>query len=406
MPWKNSSSLLERERFVLEALREVEGFERLCGRYGISRKTGYKWLSRYRARGFEGLREHSRQPRVCSRSKPAYWKRRVIDLRKEHPHWGAKKLHPMLVERHRKSKSMPGLRTIHRWLKEEGLIKSGVRRARRGPAVPYPGLTHATQLHEVWTVDFKGWFRTRDGQRQEPLSIREAHRRYLLEMRLLKDQSDEAVRPAMARVFRREGMPLIIRVDNGSPFSGKGPLGLSRLSVWWLRLGIRVEFTRRARPGDNAAHEQMHRCYQAEIADKPLANRKAQQRRTNLWRQDYNHKRPHEALGQRPPARFYRPSPRPFPEKLPPLRYPKSCHTRKVRSRGNIKWQGQLRFIGRAFIGQTVGLKTLSPCHWAVHFGKLLIGELHSKDKTGMRPAHWNYFPKALHLSHAVTPKV
>jgi transposase InsO family protein len=322
----------------------------------------------------------------------------VVALRKERPHWGAKKLHCILAGRFPYSKRVPSMRTIHRWLRQLGLIKRRVRRARRGPPVPYPGLTVPSALHQVWTVDFKGWFRTRDGQRQEPLTIREAHRRYLLDLRLLGDQGDDSTRRAMTKVFRREGLPWIIRVDNGAPFGGKGALGLTRLSVWWLRLGIRVEFTRKARPGDNAAHEQMHSRYQAEAACKPLSNRKAQQRRTNAWRHDYNHHRPHEALGQRTPGHFYKPSSRPWPQTLSPLRYPKTWTTRKVRPHGDIKWKGQLRFIGRAFVGQSVGLKALSAVHWEVHFGALLIGELHSNDKTGMRPARWSHHPKTLNV--------
>jgi putative transposase len=394
MPWKNSSSLLERERFVLEALRARESLRRLSWDYGISRKTAYKWLERYKARGLEGLRDKVRRPACCPWRKPACWKERVVALRKERSYWGAKKLHRILKMQFPRSKRVPSVRTIHRWLGQLGLIKQMVRRARRGPAVPYAGLTQAVAPHQVWTVDFKGWFRTRDGQRQEPLSVREAHRRYLLDLRLLGDQGEESVRRAMTRIFRREGLPQIIRVDNGSPFAGKGALGLSRLSVWWLRLGIRVEFTRRARPGDNAAHEQMHSRYQAEVACKPLSNRKAQQRRTNAWRHDYNHRRPHEALGQRTPGHLYKPSSRPLPWALPTLRYPKTWSTRRVRPHGDIKWKGQLRFVGRAFVGQTLGLKALSSCHWAVHLGPLLIGELHSNDQTGMRPAHRIIHPK------------
>jgi len=393
MAWKNTSSILERERFALEALRGTGSFARLCREFGISRRTGYKWVTRYRATGFEGLRERSRRPGHCARSKPAHWKKRVIELRKRRPHWGARKLHWRLRQLHPRAR-LPSVRTIHRWLLQSGLVLRRQRRARPGPPVPYAGLTHPMRLHQVWTVDFKGWFRTRDGQRQEPLSVREAHRRYLLELRLLDDQSDEAVRRAMTKVFRREGLPRIIRVDNGVPFAGKGALGLTRLSVWWLCLGIRVEFTRRARPGDNAAHEQMHSRYQAEVACKPLSNRKAQQRRTDAWRHDYNHHRPHEALGQRTPAHFYKPSPRPLPQRLRAPRYPQTWLSRRVRPHGDIKWKGQLRFIGRAFVGQSVGLKALSAVHWAVHLGSLLIGELHSNDQTGMRPSHRSLHPK------------
>ena len=392
MPWKTTSVLLERERFALGALRRDGSMESLCGEFGISRKTAYKWLARYRAHGRAGLGDRARAPKRAARQKPAYWKQRVEGVRRARPHWGAKKIHRRLRELYPRQR-LPVVRTLGRWLVALGLVRRRPRRARRGPPVPHPGLTRAVRLHQVWTVDFKGWFRTGDGQRQEPLSVREATRRYLLEIRLLADQSDTGVRQAMTRLFRREGLPRIIRVDNGAPFGGKGALGLSRLSVWWLRLGIRVEFTRRARPGDNAAHEQMHGRYQAEIVAQPAQERRAAQRQTDRWRRDYNYRRPHEALGQETPARSYHPSPRPWPFQLPLVSYPKTWPVRRVRSHGDIKWQGRLRFVGRAFVGESIGLKPLGAQKCGVYLGALLIGELYATDYTGMRPAHWQRLP-------------
>lgn len=392
MPWKSSSLIWERERFALSVLGSQKSFARVCAEYGVSRRTGYKWLRRYRAGGVVALRDRSRRPQRYARQKPARWKRSVKRVRRARPSWGAKKLRARLRELHPNAR-LPAGRTITRWLRELGLVGVAPRRARSGPLVPHPGLTTPRRCHQVWTIDFKGWFRTADGQRQEPLTVREAKSRYLLEVRLLPAQSDAAVRRVLTRLFRRHGLPTAIRMDNGAPFGGKGALGLSRLSLWWLRLGIRVEFTRRARPGDNAAHEQLHRCYKAEVLDPPAAHRRAQQRRTDRWRHDYNHHRPHEALGQKPPARYYRPSLRPWPQTLPLLRYPPNWVQRRVRPYGDIKWQGRLRFIGRAFVGQTLALKALPPHAWAVYFGPLLIGELHARDAAGMRPARWHRLP-------------
>ena len=383
---------MERERFALAALRSIQPFARLCVEYGVSRKTGYKWLARYRAGGARGLCNRSRRPRHCARQKPAHWKLRVRQVRRSRPHWGAKKILARLRALHPR-KRLPSLRTIGAWLRELGLVGARPRRARRGPALPHPGLTVPRRAHQVWTVDFKGWFRTADGRRHDPLTVRDAKSRFLLGFRLLPDQGDAAARRAMTRIFRRHGLPAAIRVDNGAPFGGKGALGLSRLSVWWLRLGIRVEFTRRARPGDNAAHEQMHRCYKAETLNPPAAERRAQQRRTDRWHHDYNHHRPHEALGQKPPARAHRPSKRRWPQHPPALEYPKSFAVRRVRPHGEIKWQGRLRFIGRAFAGETIGIKTRSAHHASVHLGTLLVGELHAKDPAGMRPARWLRLP-------------
>ena len=392
MAWKSSSVVWEREHFALAALRWQKPFARLCADYGVSRRTGYKWLARYRAGGVTALGNQSRRPHHYARQKPACWKRCVRQIRQARPYWGAKKIRARLRKLHPRAR-LPAVRTIARWLRELGLVGRRPRRARRGPAVAHPGLTTPRRQHQVWTIDFKGWFRTADAQRQEPLTVREAKSRYLLEIRLLPEQSDTATRRVLTRLFRRHGLPAAIRVDNGAPFGGKGALGLSRLSVWWLRLGIRVEFTRRARPGDNAAHEQMHRCYKAEVLDPPAAHRRAQQHRTDRWRYDYNHHRPHEALAQKPPGRAYRISARPWPQTLPVLLYPKTFLVRRVRPHGDIKWQGRLRFIGRAFVAQSLGLKTLSPRHWAVYLGPLLIGELHAQEASGMRPASWQRLP-------------
>ena len=231
MPWKTLSGLLERERFVLAALRRHRrALKKLCGEFGISRKTAYKWLARYRACGRAGLVNRARAPKRRPRQKPAKWKQRVGEVRRARPHWGAKKIHRRLRELYPRVR-LPVVRTLGRWLVELGLVGPRPRRARRGPLLAHPGLTRGVRLHQVWTVDFKGWFRTGNGQRQEPLSVREASRRYLLEIRLLGEQSDKAARRAMTRLFRREGLPQIIRVDNGAPFGGKGALGLSRLSV-------------------------------------------------------------------------------------------------------------------------------------------------------------------------------
>jgi putative transposase len=180
-------------------------------------------------------------------------------------------------------------------------------------------------------------------------------------------------------------------VDNGSPFAGTGALGLSRLSVWWMRLGIRVEFTRRGRPGDNAGHEQFHGCYQQQVVAAGAAHRRSMQQRSTRWLAHYNQERPHEALGQRVPAQVYRPSrrARAYLEVLAPLKYPRRWEMRRVRNRGHIKWRGRLRFIGRAFVGQTLGLKCAGPYQWEVYLGRQIIGQLHARDPGGLRPARW-----------------
>ena len=311
MPWKTVSLLKVRQRLVEAVLAHRQPLQKICRRFGISRKTAYKWLVRFRRRGLPGLRDQSRRPRRSPTRLSSPWVKAISQWRRRRPHWGAKKIHHRLRQKYPR-RGVPCVCTIQRWLKRTGWIRP--RRARRGPAVPHPGLTVAARPNQVWTVDFKGWFRTSDGVRQEPLTVRDLFSRYGLCLRLLPHQDDRAVRRVMQRLFGERGLPEAIRVDNGSPFGGKGALGLSGLSVWWMRLGIRVEFTRRARPGDNAGHEQFHGCYQREVVAAGAAHCRAMQQRSTRWLAHYNEERPHEALGQRTPAQVYRKSRRTYPE--------------------------------------------------------------------------------------------
>lgn len=392
MSWKPSSIVKERERFVRLALKEQQPFARLCGQFGISRRVGYKWCGRFAEEGRRGLADQRRGPKEPAQPQGQRWRQRALGLRRAHRHWGAAKIRVKLAEKYGR-RGLPAERTLARWFAQAALSKKRARRARQGPAVAHPGLTCGRRRHQVWSVDFKGWYRTADGQRQEPLTIREMWSRYVLAIRLLPDQSDARVRVAFRRVFAQHGLPEIIRVDNGSPFASLGALRLSRLSVWWVRLGIRVEFTRRARPGDNAAHEQMHGLYAREVAADPGANRRSEQRRAERWREQYNQQRPHAALRQRPPSARYVRSPRPYPAKLAEWTYPESWNVRRVRGHGDIKWQGRLRFIGRPFVGERVALKVLGLGQWAVYLDRLLIGHLHATDASGLRPAFWQRPP-------------
>jgi hypothetical protein len=250
-------------------------------------------------------------------------------------------------------------------------------------------LTMPKAPNHVWTVDFKGWFRTRDGQRIDPLTVRDLFSRYILGIGLLCHQH-QAVRQYFQGLFIRYGTPRIIRVDHGPPFAGDGALDLSRLSAWWLRLGIQVEFTGRARPQDNGAHEQMHRIYKAEVASPPAATPRGQQWRTTRWITYYNQVRPHEALGQQVPAVLYRKSRRSYRPRLRPLIYRRYWLKRRVTGSGYIRWRGRVRVIGRAFGGQDVGFKPVSAGIHEVYFGSHLIGILVDTDSGGMRPAQWS----------------
>jgi hypothetical protein len=255
-------------------------------------------------------------------------------------------------------------------------------------------LTLAQGSNDVWTVDFKGWFRTRDGQRVDPLTVRDLFSRFILDIRLVRC-AHQPVCQQFQRLFARYGLPKVIRTDHGAPFAGDGALDLSRLSAWWLRLGIRVEFTRRAHPQDNGAHEQMHRVYKADLASPAAATPRGQQWRTTRWITYYNEQRPHEGLGQRVPASLYRQSHRRYHGRLPQPTYPRGWLKRRVTASGYVRWCGRLRVIGRAFGGQDVGFKFVRAGVHEVYLGCHLIGLLVDSDPGGLRPTRWSKTPSA-----------
>ena len=394
MPWKITSLFGERLRFVRAVLKRIDSVAQLCVRFKISQKTGFKWLRRYQQAGGPGLRNRSRRPWHSPQRMARRWQRAIARLRGQRPNWGAKKIRSRLRSDHPRA-ALPCVRTIHRCLQWLGLTRRRRVSSRRGPQLPRPVLSQPQAPNDVWTVDFKGWFRTRDGQRVDPLTVRDLFSRYLLGIRLLSHRH-VLVRQYFQRLFTRYGKPRIIRVDHGSPFAGDGALDLSRLSAWWLRLGIRVEFTGRARPQDNAAHEQMHRIYQADLVSPPAATPRAQQWCTTRWITYYNYERPHEGLGQRVPAALYRKSRRRVPVRLPELRYPRAWPTRRVTDSGYVRWHGRLRVIGRAFGRERVGFKPAA-AGYEVYFGSYLIGLLVDTDPGGLRVARWSKAPNQTH---------
>ena len=250
-------------------------------------------------------------------------------------------------------------------------------------------LTKAGKPNEVWTVDFKGWFRTGDGVRVEPLTVRDLASRYVLAVSLRRKQNVKDCRQAFEKIFRQYGLPAVIRTDNGSPFGSTGALGLTRLSAWWIKLGIRVEFIEPGHPEQNGAHEQLHRIYQQETAQPSGPSFKAQQRRSERWRRHYNEERPHEALGMREPAQVYWKSRRSMPRKLKHWRYEPGWQSRLVKGKGMISFNGRNRFIGEAFESERVGLKWVRTGVWEVSFGDHLIGELWDQDQSSGIRAVW-----------------
>jgi putative transposase len=387
MPWKTSCKSCYKERrwrFIQEVLRNKTKLAELCRRWRISRKTGYKWLGRFKERGRFGLGNRLRVAHRVHNRPAKLWLARIRRWRARRPSWGTRKLRWALEQRFGKG-SLPSEAAIGRWLKKWRMTRKRRRPAHKGPVVERPHLTEAKRPNEVWSVDFKGWFRTGDGSRVEPLTIRDMASRYILGIVLLKRQSIEGCRGAFEKVFRQFGLPLVIRVDNGSPFGATGALGLTRLSAWWVKVGIRVEFIEPGCPEQNGAHEQLHRVYQEEVAEPAARSLRGQKDKTLRWVKHYNGQRPHEALGMGVPAQFYRRSPRQLPRRLGHWEYAPDWETRLVKGKGMISLDGLGRFIGEAFEGERVGLKRARPGVWEVYFGALLIGELWDCETSGVR---------------------
>jgi len=371
MPWQEVCPMDEKMRFIGALLAAEESMTELCERFGISRKTGYKLRARYLAEGAAGVAERSRAPRVVPWAISEAQAQAIVGVRRAHPSWGPKKLRARLRER-APAQGWPAPSTIGELLRREGLSQP---RKRRRSSVPNPGrLRTAVSPNDLWGIDFKGWFRTADGVRCDPLTVTDGFSRYLLCTQLLARPDYAHCRRALERVFREYGLPCAMRSDNGTPFASVGAGGLSRLSVWWVKLGIVPERIEPGQPQQNGRHERMHRTLKAECSNPPAASAAAQQRRFDEFRTEFNQQRPHEALGQTPPAQHYAPSLRSYPARLEDPCYPAGIDLRRVRSNGEIRWQGELVFIGEALIGEVIGLKETGDGDAELYFGPVPLG--------------------------------
>lgn len=349
--------------FCLKALRG-SNFRELCREYGISAKTGYKWRERFLQRGYEGLEELSRRPHRHPEQLELELVCEIVRLKEAHRFWGARKIAALYRRRQGQAVSES---TVKRILERSGLVqKRRHRQAAEGGRLNSG--RKAKEVNEMWTVDFKGWW-WQAGQRCQPLSVRDEYSRYILELRALKDGCSKTVRKNFESLFERYGLPQAIRSDNGNPFAnGQAVWGLSRLSAWWLALGIELERGRPAHPQDNGAHERMHRDISLELE----ALSRGDQASLDLWRQEYNEQRPHEALGMRYPIEVYRKSQRKY-QQVEQLQYHQMA-VRRVRSNGTISWKAKALSISCSLAGWNVGLKTNAQQEIEVWFAQLLLG--------------------------------
>jgi putative transposase len=370
----------ERVRFVAACHDSHDSFAQLCRSFGISRKTGYKWLARYEAQGPHGLEEASRAPRAIPHRTADDVRDVLVAARREHPFWGPKKLRALVAER-QPQWALPAPSTIGALLKREGLIRPRKRRLR----VPWSTqpLDPCHDPNALWCIDFKGHFALGDRRRCYPLTVTDAFSRYLLACEAMAEGKEAPVRSALERAFREFGLPERVRSDNGRPFASVGLGGLTALSVWWIKLGITPERIEPGHPEQNGRHERMHRTLKLEATQPAAADLGAQQRAFDRWRAQFNDVRPHEALGQRPPASAYALSRRSYPSTLGEPSYGPEFQVRRVHVSGRLKRQGRWVRLGSCLGGEAVGLREVGEAQWQLYYGPVYLGVL---DERGREP--------------------
>jgi transposase InsO family protein len=384
----------ERLAFIQACLDRREHISAICARFAISEKTGHKWLARFRTAGLEGLQDRGHAPHHHRFHVDAAVAARIITLRRRHPLYGAAKLRDWLVQREPATR-WPAASTIGELLQRAGLIHSR-RRARKqdaGASVPGP-LRSAQDANAVWTADFKGEFRLGSGAYCYPLTVLDLHSHYLLGCRALLTTAIAPTRQCFAHLFAEYGLPEVLRTDNGVPFAQANALGrLGALAYWWIRLGIRPEHIRPARPAENGAHERFHKTLKAHTTPPthPAApSLRAQQQRFDRFQQEYNTERPHEStVAHRPPSATYVASPRPYPAKLPPLYYPDAIAVRLVDCGGTIKWRNQPLFLSTNLCGDYVGIFPTETDAVCIRYSALALGVFDPDTRRFVADLHW-----------------
>jgi len=373
MPWEETSAMRERMEFVMALESELYTMSELCERFGVSRKTGYKWVHRLAEAGVEGMADRSRRPQSSPGQTAKEIEELFVALRQRHADWGPKKLIRILGERHA-GLCLPARSTVAAILRRRGLVER--RRRRRHHEHPGQPVREAKAPNELWTADFKGQFRTRDGEYCYPLTIADHHSRYLLACEALPSVQGRGVRPVFERLFRDHGLPGAIRTDNGVPFATTGIHGLSALNVWWLQLGIQHERIEPGRPQQNGRHERMHRTLKAATTRPPATTLATQQRVFDEFRQEYNTLRPHEALGDATPASVWRPSMRLYPAAIVKPEYPGHFIPRLVSNAGTFRLNHRQMFISQALKQEYIGLEEIDDGIWSIYYYEVLLGRL------------------------------
>lgn len=378
MRWRGVLPVDVRLEFVHEYERGYSSMTELCDAYGVSRKTGYEWVGRYERDGAAGLLERSRRPHMSPRATAPEIVERLLAARRQHPTWSARKLIRVLAERE-PALAWPKRSTGCELLRRHGLVR--VRRRTRRTHAPVAPLPAITRPNEVWTTDFKGEFRTGDGQYCYPLTVRDGFSRYVLRCDALETRRTAPVRRRFERAFADHGLPDRIRSDNGGPFAASGLTRLSRLAVWWIRLNILPERIAPGHPEQNGSHEQFHRVLKAETTRPPALTRQAQQRRFAAFCAEYNEVRPHEALADQPPAAVYQPSRRAWPRDVPAVEYPGHMEVRRVSRCGTVSWRNDAVYLTEVLSGERVGFEEVGEGIWMISFAEITIARFDERTR-------------------------
>ena len=384
MPWRETCAMNERMCFVSAWLVGSETMSELCRHFAISRKTGYKWTARYAGQGASGLAERSSAPHSNPHALADETIAAVVAVRHRHPTWGPRKVKAWL-EAHESKRCWPAASTIGDIFDRTGLTQPRKRR-RRTPPHGHP-FAACREPNDVWCVDFKGWFVTGDGTQVDPLTISDGASRYLICCQAVGRADERHVWPLFEAAFYDYGLPLAMRSDNGAPFASRSAAGLSRLSVKLIKAGVMPERIEPGKPQQNGRHERMHLTLKQETAAPPARSLAGQIDRFERFRQIYNHERPHEALGQRPPASLYRRSPRPYDGILRSPDYPAGTVIRKVRRNGEIKWQGNCIFVSEVLAAEPVGLTEIADDVWLLKYGPVVLGTI--RGRAGLIKVGW-----------------
>jgi len=378
MPWKETGPVLERTRFIEDYLSGLFTITELAARYNVSRRTLHKWLARHNVEGSKGLFDRPRKPLHSPQQTDQDVVAKIVAFRKRFPFMGPRKIIARLTELHPRLE-WPAASTAGDILRRADLVTP--RRRRNPPAHPLRVRAIPVAPNDLMTVDYKGQFLLGNHQYCYPLTIVDHVSRYLLACDAFLSTEQEHTRRVFERVFREHGLPRAILSDNGSPFGSPGLARLSRLSLWWIRLGINVERIVPGHPEQNGAHERMHRTLKAQTTRPPEATLKRQQVRFDQFIDEYNNERPHEALGQKRPVTLYMPSPRPYPESLPPIEYPGHLEIRKVDDRGAIRWKNEKLFLSHTLLGEMVGLEEVDDGVWSVYYSSMLLARFDERDR-------------------------